>query len=233
MTNGGCVEGYFASFEGQDGCGKTTVIRGVAERLCSLGHRTHTIGEFSQAHFGDYLLHALSEDKFLRVKAGHKTSLTQAFAVLTDLMYLTEYEIMPKLAEGNIVLKDRYVDTLLACQLPAVLEEYGAGKGHLYEWFAQVAAISPAAPDTTFYLDVPLDVRIKRIQERDRAFKEHRANEVSSEDVRVFGAREQAYRRIAADNPKRFKVIGNARDIESTVGKITEAILGGYGKSTG
>ncbi len=216
--------GYLISFEGQDGCGKTTLINEVAYLLESSGYQVHPVDEFSTSHFGEYIIDTLLGDKFLRVKRGNKTSLTQVFAILADFMYLTEYEIVPHLENGGIVLKDRFIDTQIACQLPTLLEEYEMDEEETYMWFKDLLRITPVIPDLTFYIDVPLDVRIERIRRRDRKVREHRSHEVSEEDIRVFNERERIYKRLALEYPNRILVFNNNRPLDNAVTEIAETI---------
>lgn len=222
--------GLFVSFEGQDGCGKSTIITKVSEILAQNGYPVLVVEEFSRSRFGENLLLTLTQDKFLRSNASHRSFLTQVFAILTDWMYLAEYVIIPNLNAGKLILKDRYIDSVIACQMPTVLDEYHFDEKVLYEWFLNVVRIVPAMPDLTFFLDVPLEVRMQRLYTRERTIDEHRAHEISEDDIRVFTERERFYALLAAQNRQRFLIFNNDRDLEIAADQIFRIIVSAWNK---
>jgi dTMP kinase len=201
--------GLFISFEGQDGSGKTTLIDKIYDILMQEGHAVHRVEEFSRSHFGKHLIQTLRNDKFLRVHGKYRTSLTQFLAILNDCIYLTEHEIVPHLENGEIVLKDRHIDSVVACQLPILADEYRIPEKDLLRWFENVVRIIPVMPDFTFYIDASLKTRIRRIRARDRQFVENRAKSVSREDIAVFSNRDRIFALIAAKNKNRIIVYDN------------------------
>ena len=48
------------------------------------------------------------------------------------------YWIIPNLEINDFVLKDRFNDTLIACQIPLISGEYGQDYNHLYKWFKEL-----------------------------------------------------------------------------------------------
>lgn len=225
MAEGKCFPGFYASFEGNDGCGKSTLIRGVRVELERRGLYVVSLDEFSDAPSGELLLKLLTEDKFLRSKdAGAMSSRTLAAAVFHDLAYMTEQQIVPALEDGAVVLKDRGPDTVAACQIPIIQAEYGTRFEEEYAWLKPLLDSLPVQPDMTVYLEVPLATRIGRIVSRDRDRREARAHEVSAKDMKVFEARERAYDLLARAKPSRIMRYDNSVSLEKAVADISAAI---------
>ncbi|MDO8498729.1 MAG: hypothetical protein Q7S44_03000 [bacterium] len=218
-------KGYFAVFEGQDGSGKSTIIASVGEILQSKGYKVKIVPEFSSSLFGRYLLDSVSKDKFLRAQTQHPTFLTQVFAFFSDWMFLTEYEIIPALEAGMIVLKDRYTDSQVVCQIPTLLDEYNGEIGRLKQWFEEVTGINPVIPNRVFYIDVPEEVRITRIKNRNREFSEALADTVSGSDLRIFRERDFLYGVRMRDNKALYTTIRNTQSVSTSADLVVDRIL--------
>lgn len=151
---------------------------------------------------------------------------------MDDWMYMTEQLIVPHLKRGFVVVKDRGPDTVLACQLPGVIGEYGEEFGEkTYARLKSALELAPAKPDVTFYFQVPLLDRIARIEARRRDFAEDRANAVSEEDIRMFNSREEIYLRLARENPHRIVTVKNyERSVEATAEETFEIVKSLYSK---
>ena len=140
-----------------------------------------------------------------------------AMYIIADLYYQDEHEIKPKLNEGKIVLKERHIDSLFACEIPKIKDEYpNLDTESLYNWIESVS-IHLYKPDLTFLLIVPNDILIERIRRRGEF--------VSDEDLRVFAEREKIYRRLAEKEKGRIVVFDNNKEIEKAVEEIVERIL--------
>lgn len=214
--------GYLVSFEGQDASGKTELLHRVDDVLKRNRYKTNVVEEFSNFETGKYLKKLLSENKFLRFGKGISSAFTETMLIASDLYFQNEQEIMPALKKGNIVLKERHVDTLFACQIPKIKEDYPAyDYNELYGWIRQISN-KLYAPDMTFLLIVPEDVRIKRIEER--------GENVSDEDIRVFEEREKIYRRLAEENKNRIIQFDNSKSIEKSTNEVADIIIHKYKK---
>src|SRR4051794_31617507 len=92
--------GLLVSFEGLDGSGKSTIIEKVEALLRMRGLPVSSLAEFSNSVIGNHLAERLTTDKFLREVGQSPTAATLALTVLTDWMYMNEYQIVP-LLEAN------------------------------------------------------------------------------------------------------------------------------------
>jgi len=218
-------EGLFVSFEGQDGSGKTSVMQEVGRQLQDDGFDTVILSEFSSSPIGDYLRSCVARDKFLRLNANSASMFTQTFAIIADYMYQTEVRIVPELQRKKIVLKDRHIDSQIACQLPLIVKDYpNKSENDLLIWLSKTLQVSPKIPDLTIYLQVSDGVRFKRIEERKRNFAEDRANEISEDDRNIFKERERIYKSLIANNSNRIIIVENIGRIEETAKKVTDLV---------
>jgi thymidylate kinase len=203
----------FVAFEGQDGAGKTTVLAAVHAELERRYISTVVVEEFSESPYGQALIEAVARDKFLRPSQTEAaTNLTRALEEVIDLYYLDERIIGPALTRGQVVLKDRYCDTVLYTLGPALVDAgVVSDEDAAFDWLRSVLAQLRHRPDVTVYVDAPLDVRVRRIRNRSRSLIEAQANELSAADLRVLARREDVARRLIREERHRFLVLDNGR----------------------
>jgi thymidylate kinase len=110
------------AFEGQDGAGKTALLTAVHDELTARGVPAVVVEEFSKSPHGQRLVDAVARDKFLRPDQGEPTTvLARALEIVADLYYLDEQIIGPALKRGDVVLKDRHMDTVFSTLVPTLV----------------------------------------------------------------------------------------------------------------
>jgi len=111
--------------------------------------------------------------------------------------------VRPALAEGKVVISDRYADATAAYQ--------GAGRGFPQEIIREVIELATGGlkPDITIFLDIP----IKEASER-MASRSERGNRMDAETEEFYSRVRDAYLGFASAEPKRFRVIDAARPVE-------------------
>jgi len=184
------TRGLFLTFEGIEGCGKTTQLDRAAEWLKARGRPVVTTREPGGTALGirlrEVLLHSRED-----VEPGAELLLL----VADRRQHLVEL-IEPALAAGSVVLCDRYTDSSRAYQ--------GAGRG-LGE--AAVDALHrrfcPRVPDRTYLFDCPVEVALARVVERSGADIDRFEREELAFHRRV----RSAYRRRARREPRRFRML--------------------------
>lgn len=214
------------SFEGQDGAGKTALLRATYTELTQRDVPAIVISEFSDSPYGQRLLESVARDKFLRPVLGEPaTVLTRALEIVADLYYLDERVIAPALEAGYVVLKDRHLDTVFFTQIPMLAgTDASWSPTDIQVWLSLLMSELRYKPAVTVYVDTPLEVRLARIEHRQRHFAEHRANQVAAEDLEVFAAREQIVRELIAAAPSRFLTVDNSRPLSEGVSQILELV---------
>jgi dTMP kinase len=200
------VSGLFLSFEGGEASGKSVQAKVLADRLRAEGRDVVSVREPGSTPVGervrDIVLHA--QDIPLAPNA-------QALLYSTARAQLVRDVIRPALAEGKIVIVDRFYDSTLAYQ--------GYGHGADLEQLRAVTAfaVGDIRPDRTILLDLPVDAAEGRAATR----KPGRAWDRFEAEARAFHERVgEGYRRLAAAEPRRFAVIRADRDIESVAADV-------------
>lgn len=215
------------TFEGQDGAGKTALLRAVHTGLQRRGIASVTVEEFSDSPYGRKLAQAVMRDKFLRpTTGGAATYITRALEEVSDLYYFDERVIGPALAGGQMVLKDRHRDTIFYTLPPALVAAGAvADEERALSWLSVICSEIRHPPDLTVCISVPLSIRLERIARRRRHLAEDRAHEVSDEDHAVFAARDRVIARLIDEEPARFLIVDNGEHpIEKGAREVVEAI---------
>jgi dTMP kinase len=204
------VSGLFLSFEGGEASGKSVQAKRLAERLTAEGHRVVSVREPGSTPVGervrDIVLHAQE------IPLGANA---QALLYSTARAQLVRDVIQPALAEGKVVIVDRYYDSTLAYQ----------GYGHGAD-LAQLRAVTDFAvgatrPQRTFLLDLPVDAAEKRAATR----KPGRAWDRFEAEARSFHERvRDGYLKLAAAEPQRFVVVPADRDVEAVAADVWHAV---------
>ncbi|MCW2949875.1 MAG: tmk [Thermoleophilia bacterium] len=140
------------TFEGVDGCGKTTQLRRLEQRLIGAGHAPLVVREPGGTVVGE-ALRAL----VLEPATGEIDAATEALVYAAARAELVARVLEPALADGRIVLLDRYVDSSLAYQ--------GGGRqlGVDRVLEANLLATGGRLPDVTVLVEVPTAVAAERL----------------------------------------------------------------------
>lgn len=124
-----------------------------------------------------------------------------------------ELLVKPALAEGRVVVSDRYADATFAYQ--------GAGRGFDEKTVNQVIRLATGGlkPDLTVFFDISIENALRRMAARDES--ETKANRMDFETAEFYARVRDAYMGIAKREPRRFKVI----DANGSVAEIQAAVL--------
>jgi dTMP kinase len=127
-----------------------------------------------------------------------------------------EFLIKPALADGRVVISDRYADATYAYQ--------GAGRGFPEETINEIIHLATGGlkPDLTLFFDISVDNAIRRMSER-HEIGEGR-NRMDAETADFYASVRDAYLRVAKAEPGRFKVLDANGSIEETRAKVTEIV---------
>lgn len=207
------MSGFFITFEGSEGGGKTTQVALLAEALRARGHDVVETREPGGTPTGRTLRQLL-----LRPSTGQPTDTlaprAELLLMLADRAQHIHEVILPGLHAGRIVVCDRYADSTTAYQ--------GYGRGFELAEIARLNAFvcDACQPQLTFVLDLPVAVGMQRAHERrgTAAVDHFEAASVSfHERVR------EGFLAIARAEPERVCLIDAAQDIEA----VHTAVLAG------
>ena len=196
--------GLFITFEGADGCGKTTQIRLLDEYLRAKGKTTILTREPGAKGLGVKLREILLNYE------GEVSPNCESFLFLADRAQHVDCIIKPALKEGKIVLCDRHTDSTAAYQ--------GYGRGINLEEIKKLneIAVSGLKPDLTIVFDIDIETSLSRVgNEKDR---------MESAGVEFFNRVRNGYLEIAKQEPDRVKIINASDTIDNIHKKVVELV---------
>jgi len=184
----------FITFEGIDGCGKTTQLNKVAEFLKSQGREVLTLREPGGTDISEKIRELLLQSK----KEMH--SMTELLLFEAARAELIDKVIRPASKEGKIILCDRFYDSTLAYQ--------GFGREMNTEDIKLLNRLATGGikPDLTFYFDVSLDVSKQRSSNRNLDRMESAGDDFF---LRVI----EGFNKLATDEAARVIKIDASREI--------------------
>lgn len=153
------MRGYFITFEGPDGSGKTTIATLVQKRLVELGYDAIYTREPGGIEIAEQIRDVILDPKNITMDAKTEALLYAA----SRRQHLVE-KVLPALAENKIVICDRFIDSSLAYQGHA--RKLGIDEVFTINQFA----IEGHFPDATIFLNLGYEEGLKRIETR--AFKD-------------------------------------------------------------
>lgn len=199
-------KGLFITFEGADGCGKTTQLNLVKEFLEANDYEVMLTREPGGKGLGEKLRNILLNYE------GEVADKCESFLFLADRAQNIDKIVKPALEEGKIVLCDRHTDSTVAYQ--------GYGRGLDIEQINYLNNIATGSikPDLTLIYDVDIETSMSRVgQEKDR---------MENSGMEFFNRVRDGYLKIAKNEPQRVKVINSTKTIdevfEDTIGVIEE-----------
>ena len=199
-------EGLLISFEGSEGCGKSTQIGDIAERFEDAGFEVIVTREPGGTEIGEDIRHLLMH----AVSGEAMTPEAELLLFAASRAQLVREVISPAIKAGKIVLCDRYLDSTTVYQ--GVGRQIAAEPVHMINQFA----VGDVLPDITIVLDVPAEVGLQRIR--------HRANDMpdrmESETIDFYKKVREGYLYLAQSMPERFIVVDGTK----TQGRVSKKI---------
>ncbi len=200
------TRGLFITFEGGEGAGKSTQIRRLAADLEAAGHAVTVTREPG----GTPLAEAIRA--LLLGPAASTDAMTQALLFAAARREHIRGVIDPALAEGGIVLCDRFADSTRAYQggrLPAEALETTI-----------TLATGGLEPDLTLLLDLPPETGLARVRRRGAA-----ADTFEQADLEFHADVRERFLTLSEENPLRFAVIDARADEQGVAAAIREALM--------
>ena len=210
------MPGLFLTFEGGEGSGKTTQLTALLEFLRAAGYDAIATRDPGGTPIGKQIRRILLDRENARL-----TGTAELFLYEASRAQLVQEVIRPALAQGRIVLCDRFTDSTVAYQ--------GYGRGLDLDLIARLNAVASDGlrPDLTFLLDLDPEVGLARATQRPRA-PDTRPDRIEDELLGFHQRVRSGYRAIAAAEPERVIVVdatGSVGEIESQIRRRVEALL--------
>jgi dTMP kinase len=200
------MKGIFITFEGSEGCGKSTQSRILYRFLKARGYDAVYLREPGGTKISE---------KIRKILLDHKnegmTAVSELLLYMASRAQIVEEVIRPALKQNKIVICDRFLDSTIAYQ------GYGLGMDIKLINYVGDFVTSGIKPDMTIFLDLPVAKGLNgRSRVKDRI---ERRNFAYHQRVR------QGYLKIADFEPKRVKIIKVDKDKAVTQGKIRKSVL--------
>ena len=200
------MAGCFITFEGTEGCGKSTHIKKLASRLKAEGRTVRTLREPGGTESGESIRHLL--------KYGPEELTAEAELLLMNASraQLVREVIRPAIAAGEIVLCDRFYDSTTVYQ--------GTGRGLDAAQVQNVIefAAGETRPDLTLLLQIPLKISEERRARRAETDRFEQADRAFFERI------EAGYTALAAAEPDRIRVIQADQPLDSVASTIWKVV---------
>jgi dTMP kinase len=198
----------FITFEGSEGCGKSTQVKRLAARFERSGIPLLVTREPGGTAIGESIRELV---QFVPHNAG-MTPETELLLFEASRSQLVREIIRPALERAVCVIADRFFDSTTVYQ--------GAARKldpQIVEWL-NAFAIGDCIPDVTFVLDIDAEIARSRMQQPRRADRMEQQPPEFYEQVR------QAYRELAAREPERVILIDGAQSADKVEIEIWEII---------
>jgi dTMP kinase len=206
-------KGLFITFEGTEGSGKSTQVGNLAERLHSLGYRVRKLREPGGTPIGEEIRHTLKHS----LQNHAMTAEAELLLMNASRAQLVREVIRPALAEGEIVVCDRFFDSSTAYQ--------GYGRELDLEKVKAVIefAVGDTKPDLTLFLHIPSEISAERVRSRQVSLPFVR-DRLEEADQKFFERVAHGFGVVAATEPQRVKFINGAQTVDAVGAKIWEMV---------
>jgi len=204
------MAGVFITFEGIDGCGKSTQLRLLASELRVRGLDVLTTREPGGTTLGQKLRAALLDVQ------GQVDPLAELLVFAADRAQHVRTVLRPSLAENKIVMSDRYADATVAYQ--------GSGRGFKPELINEIVQLATEGltPDLTLLFNLSVSDSAVRTRRRVAAKNTDR---LDSENVEFHERVRQAYLEIAQTDPQRVQVIDARGSAQETHALVMDIVI--------
>ena len=146
--------------------------------------------------------------------------LTELLVFAADRAQHVRRVLRPALAAGQIVISDRYADATVAYQ--------GAGRGFSPELISQIVRLATEGlkPDLTLLFDLSIEESGARTRRRSEGkHKTEKGDRLDSEDVAFHTRVREAYLRLAAAEPDRFRIVQSDGSVEDTQLQVRRIVM--------
>jgi len=198
----------FITLDGSDGCGKSTQIQRLAERLQSQGHKVVCCRDPGGTPLGDAVRNILLNRGELQI-----ADTTEVFLFSAARAQLVQEVIRPALENGSIVLSDRFLISTLVYQC------YAGGVPIEMLKSISAASVGETLPDLSIVLDIPYEIAVERIRHRSTPDRMERKGEEYHRLVR------EGFLKYAAEEPQRYVVVDAAPPPDEVANAIWKIVF--------
>jgi len=199
--------GVFISFEGIDGCGKSTQVDLLINKLKDNGKNPVLVREPGGTGISEEI-----RDTLLKTQNSLMSSRTEALLMTASRAQLTKEIIIPELANNRYIIADRFKDSTLAYQ--------SGGRGLNLEFLIKLNnfATYDIDPDLTFFIDIDPVSAEQRI-------KSNSLDRIESAGIKFQTKVRESYLKIAKLFPARFHIIDGMDTIQNIHNSIWDILI--------
>ena len=205
---------WFITFEGIEGCGKTTQLRRLAARLEASGHAVLSTREPGGCPIADQV-------RGILLNADNSAMAPMAELLLyaaARAQHVAEV-VTPALASGKVVLCDRFTDATVAYQ--------GFARGLDFDVIDRLNRLATGGvrPDVTLLLDCPVEVGLGRAHARISSTTGAKEERFELESLQFHERVRNGYLELAHREPQRFIVVDGSLGPDATEKAVADALL--------
>lgn len=192
-------KGKFITFEGGEGCGKSTLIERLATRLRQDGRQVRVAREPGGTEVGEQIRHILQYSKQSAAMVGE----TELLLFSASRAQLVREVILPALNDDRVVLCDRFFDSTTVYQ--------GVGRRIDPQAVAVInnLAIDGCRPDLTLVIDLDPRTGLERARGRELF------DRMENQSLEFYDRVRQGYLDLAKCEPQRVKVVDGDQSVEA------------------
>lgn len=213
------ASGFFITFEGIEGAGKSSLAQGLHDHLLKEGWPVKLTREPGGTTVGEQIRNILANPEFKEI-----TPLTEVLLLSASRSQLVEQFIRPQLGEGNIVICDRFYDSTRAYQ--------GFGRQVHQREIEELADMCTwgVKPDLTLLVDVDPEIGLGRVRTR----SVQSLTQMDRFENMDFGFHErvrEGFLEIAQDEPSRFRILDGHLDYDVLLQKVIQIATKEFSRS--
>lgn len=200
----------FITFEGVEGCGKTTIINMIYKKLKSMNFDVIHVREPGGVKISEQIRNIILDKSNTEID-----DRCEALLFAASRRQLLVEKIFPALKENKIVICDRFVDSSLAYQ--------GGGKrlGIDNVLNINLFATENSLPNLTILFDIDPELGLKRIAKN----SEREINRLDLQKIDFYNRARDAYLYLANTNKDRYQIVDASKSIEEVYNTTLEIIL--------
>jgi|SRR5581483_1358702 len=204
--------GRFITFEGPEGSGKSTQLRMLSERLRAAGIDVLETQEPGGTPIGVQIRHIL-----LDARNQELCPTAELLLMFASRAQNVDQAILPALSAGRPVLSDRFTDSTL------VYQGVGRGLGSDVVYELDRIACRGLVPDLTLVIDIDPETGLARAHRRS-ARGDDSETRIEDQDIGFHRRVREAYRQLAAEEPRRVRLLDGSQTREAVAEQVWEAV---------
>lgn len=207
------MNGFFITFEGIEGSGKSTQVGLLGSKLKEGGYNIEVTREPGGTRIGE-LIRNITHNK----DNVDLTAVSEAYLMGASRSQHVREIIRPALEAGKIVVCDRFIDSSLAYQ------GYGRNLGEETIWQLNTLALDGVSVDLTILLEIPVEEGLSRRNGSDKR------DRLDLQQKDFYQRVHDGYKKLAEKHNNRFVVIDSSKPIMEVAEKIWEEVRGRINK---